>query len=332
MSKISKWSPLRIPGAFRQSTDQTEGSDDPMDSWDASDWDDPDSGGWKQRLKPNHTGQWLILGAVFTVFVGVVLWLGQFFPLTHQNPWTLVAVFWPASLAVTYVKGREDGFLANSRLDWTFITTGRSVRVLPGKFVSRFGQGDIQHIKFTPLKSRVYGAFRFNFLKLGDLEADREHLMSKASGTNRGPDSDARLLLPGPLTGENTSTVLGRVYGVHGGAVEYHDSGQETDMRVTNPSTLDDDIAADVLNQLELYDHRIIPELKAEINTVETQKNRYKQRAEAERDPELDRVFSAVDTISSLLQRDGRRRNGSDEDGDVEEINERARERVEGDS
>jgi len=203
------------------------------------------------------------------------------------------------------------------------------VRTLPGKFVGRFGNGDIQHAKFQIMKSRSYGAFRFQFLKLGDLEASRDQLMSKATGTNREPDSPARLLLPGPLTGENSDTVLGRVFGVHGGAVEYHDSGQETDMRVTNPATLDDDIASDVLSQLELYDQRIIPELKAEIRTVETQKNRYKQRAEAERDPELDRVFSAVDTMSSLIRRSPNR-GKSDDDGEVDEITERAREQVEG--
>lgn len=332
MSKLGKWNPLKIPDAWRSSTDQTKDSGDPMTSWDASDWDEPDDGGWKDRLTPNHAGQWLILGAAVAVFMGVVMFLGRFFSLAHQNPWTLVFFIWPASLAVTYVKGREDGFLRNRALDWTFITTGRSVRVLPGKFVERFGNGDIQHVKFTPLKSRVYGAFGFNFLKLGDLEADRENLMSKATGTNRGPESEARVLLPGPLTGENTDTVLGRVYGVHGGAVKYHDSGQETDMRVTNPNTLDDDIAADVLNQLELYDQRIIPELKSEVRTVETQKNRYKQRAEAERDPELDRLMSSVDTIANIIRGDGRRgrANGSEGDSEVDEISERAREQVNG--
>lgn len=333
MSKVDKWSPLRIPGALRQYSDKTEDSGGPMDSWDASDWDDPDSQGWMARLTPNHTGQWLIAGAFVMFVMGFTLWMGQFIPLTHQNPWTLVAFLWPASILLDRVHARESGFNAASRLDWTFITTGRSIRVLPGKFVERFGEGDIQHIAFTPLKSRSYGAFRFNFLKLGDLEANREKLMSKATGTNREPDSDARMLLPGPLTGENTDTVLGRVFGVHGGAVQFHDSGKDTDMRVTPPSTLDDDIAADVLNQLELYDQRIIPELKSEIRTVEQQKTRYKQRAEAERDPELDRLLSSVDTISSIIRGShGQRGNTGESDGEVDEITERAREQVTGDS
>jgi len=330
MPSIGKWNPLRIPDAFRSSTDKKKDSGDPLNSWDASDWDEPDSGGWLDRITPNHAGQWFIVAAIVAGFMGVTLWLGKFFPIAHRNPWTLVAFLWPASLALTYVKGREDGFMKNRALDWTFITTGRSVRVLPGKFVERFGNGDIQHVKFTPLKSRSYGAFAFSFLKLGDLEADRENLVSKATGSNRGPDSEARILLPGPLTGENSGTVLGRVYGVHGGALEYHDSGHETDMRVTNPNTLDDDVAADVLNQLEIYNQRIIPELKSEVRTVETQKNRYKQRAEAERDPELDRLLSSVDTISSIIRGDGRRRNSpeSTDDDEVSEISERAREQV----
>lgn len=329
MGKISKWSPLRIPGAFRQYADDGgSGSGDPMDSWDASDWENPDEQGWKARITPNHAGQWLILGAVLLFAMGFILWIGQFSQATHQNPWTLVATLWPASLFGVYVYGRERGFQANQALDWTFITTGRSVRVLAGKFVERFGEGDVKHVKFTPIKTRSYGAFRFKTLKLGDLEANRDKLMSKATGSNRGPKDDARIELPGPLTGENTNTILGRVFGVHGGAVEFHDSGHEVDMRVTNPSTLDEDIAADVLSQLELFDQRIIPELKSEIQTVETQKNRYKQRAEAERDPELDRMFSAVDTMSQLINRRGRS-TSSDEDDEVDEITEKAREQVE---
>lgn len=302
-----------------------------MNSWDASDWDEPGSGGWLDRLTPNHTGQWFVVGAVLTLFIGFTLWIGQFFPLTHRNPWTLAGAYGIAAPILAYVKGREDGFMRNRALDWAFITTGRTVEVIPGKFKKRFGNGDIKHVKFTPLKSRVYGAFDFNFLKLGHLEADRENLMSKAEETNRGPDSDAHLSLPGPLTGENSDTVLGRVYGVHGGSMEYHDSGNEIDMRITNPNTLDDDIAGDVLNQLELYDQRIIPELKSELRTVETQKNRYKNRAEAERDPELDRLLSSVDVISSIIRGDGRRRSGSeDEDSEVSEISERAREQING--
>lgn len=332
MPDIGKWSPLRIPDAFRSSTDKSADSGDPMNSWDASDWDEPDSGGWLSRITPNHAGQWMILGAALTVFMGLILWLGKFFSVTHQNPWVLAVAYGIAAPILAYVKGREDGFMRNQALDWAFITTGRSVRVLPGKFVERFGNGDIQHIKFTPLKSRVYGAFSFNFLKLGDLEADRENLISKATNTNRKPESEARVLLPGPLTGENTDTVLGRVYGIHGGDVEYHDSGHETDMRVTNPNTLDDDIAADVLSQLQLYDQRIIPELKSVIRTVETQKERAKARAEAERDPEMDRVLSVVDKMSEIIRGNGRRGggDGTNGDGEVDEINDRAREQVNG--
>lgn len=331
--KIGKWSPLRIPDAFRQYTDQTEDSGDPFNSWDASDWNDPEASGLKSRLTPNHAGQWMILGAAVFLFLGFILWLGQFFPLTHRNPWTLVAFAWPASLLVAHVHAREVGFNAASRLEWAFITTGRSVRVIPGKFAGRFGEGDIQHVKFNMLKSRSYGAFRFNFLKLGDLEASRDKLVSKAHGTNRGPDSLATLLLPGPLTGENADTAIGRVFGVHGGAVQFHDSGDETDMRVTPPATLDDAVAADVLNQLELYDQRIIPELKAEIRTVEVQKNRYKQRAEAERDPELDRMLSSVETMAEIIRGSGRQRSRSrDSDSEADEITRRAREQVDGDS
>lgn len=331
MSKVGKWSPIRIPGVLRQHSDKTEGSNDPMDAWDASEWDDPDASGWKDRLTPNHAGQWFIAGAAILVLIGVILWLGTFFPLASRNPWTLVAVLWPASLLVVHVRAREVGFSAVKNLEWAFVIAGRSVRVIPGKFVERFGNGEIQHVSFTPLKGRSYAAYRFNYVKLGDLEADRENLISKATGTNRGPDSEARIELPGPLTGENTNTVLGRVFGVHGGPPTYHDSGQNVDMRVTNPDRLDDEIAADVLTQLQLYDQRIIPELKSEIKTVETQKSRYKQRAEAERDPELDRVFSAVDTMSTLInQRDGRRKNGDSEDDDVREITERAKEQVDG--
>jgi len=329
MSKIGKWSPLRIPDAFKMYSDEKEGSDDPMDQWDASDWDDPEAEGWRSRLTPDHIGQWMILIAGAFLSVGAILWLGRFFPLAHQNPWTIVAAAWPASLLLMYVFAREHGFRATQNLQWAFITTGRSVKVIPGKFVERFGNGDIQHIKFTPLKSRSYGAFLFKYLKLGDLDANRDKLMTKAKGTNRGPDSDATMLLPGPLTGENTDTVLGRVFGVHGGAVEFHDSGSETDMRITNPTTLDDDIAADVLNQLEMYDQRIIPELKSEVQTVETQKNRYKQRAEAERDPELDRIFSGIDTVSSIIRRDGRSRNTQNGDDEVSEVSEQARDVIE---
>lgn len=330
MSKVDKWSPIRIPSAFRGSTDKTSDSGDPMNSWDASDWDEPEDDGWMNRLTPNHAGQWLILGAVLTMFMAFIMWIGQFFPLASGNPWTLAVGYAIAAPILTYVKGREDGFMMNRRLDWAFITTGRSVRVIPGKFVERFGNGDIQHVKFTPLKSRVFGAFKFNFLKLGDLEADRENLVSKATDSNRGPESEARFLLPGTLTGENTDTVLGQVFGVHGGSLEFHDSGNETDMRVTNPNTLDDDIAADVLNQLEMFSQRLIPELKAEIRTVETQKNRYQQRAEAERDPELDRLMSSMDTILSLVQNNGRRRGSNTADDEVEDINDLAREAVNG--
>lgn len=327
MADIRKWSPLRIPDAFRQHSSKTGGSDDPMDAWDASDWDDPDAEGWKQRLTPNHQGQWLILGAIALFAMGVVLWTGQFVPLTSRNPWTFVVTLWPASLLVVYVLGRETGFMRNQDLDWAFVTTGRTVRVLPGRFVERFGEGDVKHVKFALLKSRSHGAFNFNFLKLGDLEANRDKLMTKASGTNRGPDSPAHLLLPGALTGENTDTVLGTVFGVHGGAVEFHDGGSETDMRVTNPSTLDDDVAGDVLNRLELFDKRVIPMLKEQLQTVETQKNQYKQRAEAERDPELERMFQAMETVTDLVRRPGRAR-GSEDNSEVEEISDRAKEQV----
>lgn len=339
MSKIDQWSPLRIPGAVRQyvserDRDGSGGGDEPLTSWDPTDWDDPEKGGWKDRITPNHLGQWLLLGAIIALVIGFILWLGQWFPLTHRNPWTLVAFSWPASVAVMYVKGREDGFNANRELDWAAIVTGRSVSVIPGKFVERFGRGDIKHIKFKLQKSRSYGAFRFKFLKLADLNQDREDLMSKATGTNRGPEDPAHLELPGPLTGEDTDTPLGRVFGVHGSGLDYHDSGNDVDLRVLPPSNLDEGLANDVLNQLELYDQRIIPELWSEIETVETQKNRYKQRAEAERDPELDRVFSAVDQMSTLLNRNGHRtRDGSgDGDGEVDEISQRAKEQVEGDT
>lgn len=325
--KVDKWSPLRIPDAFRQHSSKTEGSDDPMNSWDPSDWDDPDSNSRLERIKPNHMGQWLIVGAGFMVLIGVILFLGQFFPLTSRNPWTLVAVFWPASLMVVHVRAREAGFNAAKKLEWAFITTGRSVRVIPGRLKGRFGEGDIQHFKYNPLKSRSYGAYRFNFLKLADLEANREDLMAKAKDTNRGPDSDAHMLLPGPLTGENSESVLGKVYGVHGGSIKYHDSGSETDMRVTNPSTLDDDIAGDVLNHLELYDQRIIPQLYSELETVESQRDRFKQRAEAEQDPQLDRIFGAIDRMSSMF--DGRKRSTEDsEETESQEIAKQAREEL----
>lgn len=331
MSKVDKWSPLRIPGKFRQYASQTEGSDDPLDSWDASDWDDPDKQGIIGRITPNHAGQWLIVAAVVLFGVGVLLWLGKFFQLTHRNPWTLVAFLWPASLLVKHVHGREVGFNKASDIDWTFIINGRSLTVIPGVFVERFGKGDIKHYKITPIKSRAYGAYRFKTLKLGDLDAKRENLISKAKESNRGPESDARIELPGTLTGENTETILGNVYGVHGGSVDYHDSGSEVDMRVTNPNTLNDDIANDVLTQLQLYDQRIIPELKSEIETVESQKQRYKQRAESERDPELDRIFGAMDKMSDLINRNSRS-TSTDSDDDVDDINQRAKESVGGDS
>lgn len=327
MGKISKFSPLRIPDAFRQYA-SASGSDDPMDSWDPSEWDDPDSEGWRARLTPNHAGQWFIAAAAFLGFVAVILWSFQFVPLTHRNPWTFVFFGWPATLLVAYVVGREHGFMQNKALDWSFVITGRSLHIIPGKFVERFGTGDIQHIKFSPLKRRSYGAFNFTHLKLGDLEANREKLMSKATGSNRGPDSPAYLRLPGPLTGESSDTVLGRVFGVHGGDVQFHDSGQDTDMMVSKPSNLDDDIAGDVLNHLNLLDTRVIPELKRTISTVETQKERLRQRAEAERDPELDRMFDAVETMSKILRPQNRSANTGDTDREVEEINERAREQL----
>lgn len=327
---VGKWSPVKIPDAFRQYTRKDEGSDDPRDSWDASRWDDPDARTLRERLKPNHGGQWLILGAVLLFGFGAMLWMTQFVPVASGNPWTLVAVAWPASLALAWVHGNERGFSRHRNLDWAFITTGRSVEALPGKFVDKFGNGDMQHIRFKLLKSRSYGGFQFRFLKLADLEANRDRLMNKAVASNRAPDSPAYLELPGPLTGENTNTVLGRVFGTHGGAMVYHDGGADVDLRITNPSNLDDDIASQVLEQLEILDKKVVPHLESEIQTLETLKQRYKTRAEQERDPELDRMFETVDRLTALVNRPRGRSGVSDEDSDVDEIRERAREQVNG--
>lgn len=327
MPEWGKWNPIRIPDGIRQHVSH-ESDDDPMQSWNASDWDDPDASGWIDRIKPSHLGQWLLLGAALLFGAGFILWTFQFSPITHRNPWTFVAFGWPGSLAAVYVVGREHGFTQNEEIDWTFITTGRSIRLLPGEFVERFGNGEIKHIRYNIIKSRSYGAFKFNFLKLGDLDQNREDLMTKAKESNRGPDSKARMLLPGTLTGEDTDTILGRVFGVHGSTPEYIDNGSETDMRVTNPNRLDDDIAKDVLKQLEMFDRRIIPELKSEIETLETLKERYKTRAEAERDPELDRIFGAIDTVSNMMDRRSADSSDEDEDSETDEITERAREQV----
>lgn len=299
MDKVEKWSPLRIPDGLKQYA--SESADDgttPLDDWDPQEWNNPESTSWKQKVTPSHMGQWLILFSLGFLIIGGLFWTGQF-RVGSGNPWVLTLTLVPAAYLVGTVLGREKGFSRVADLEWTFVKDGNFLRVLPCRFVERFG--DAEHVKVELVKSRSYGAYTFDYVTLADLDGDRDKLMAKAYQSGRGPNSRARALLPGPLTSETSDTVLGTTFGVSGGA-DYHDNGSDSDIRFSSPDSLHDDVAADVLQQLQLYDERIIPQLREELSTLEIIKERHRKRAVKERDPELDRMMESVEQMSKIMQ------------------------------
>lgn len=311
---IGKFSPLKFPDALKQYASENSGNgdggtgeqSDPSDAWDPDDWKNPDSGGGRlSRLIPSHTGQWMVAFAVLTAAIGFAFWAFKFFPGAYRNGTTLIATLWPASVALAYLKGREDGIRAiasaYSKLEWAVLDLGSTAKVLPGRVRERFGKGN--HYRFNPLKGRSYGGFQFSWLKLGDLPGDREKLMQKAVDEKRGPDDPANYTLPGPLCVESTNTVLKKVIVCQGDHEGYQDSGNGSDMRISAPSEIDEDRGRELAKLLDLYDNHILPAMMNEISTLRSLMERKEDIIREQNDPRLDEIYRGIDRLTNLASK-----------------------------
>lgn len=320
MVEWGKWSPLQIPDAIGQYVSSNgDGSDeDPSEAWDPEEWGDPETLPLYKRIIPRHMGHWMLFAAVVLMSIGTILWALKFFPGAYRNPDVLILTFWPASLLMIYVKGRNDGINVVSRkLDWSVQYLGNQLKVYPGRIVERFGSAG--NYKFQPLKGISFGGFRLHWTKLKDLPKDRARLIAKAANEHRTPEDPAYYALPGALSVETSATVLNRVVATHGDQEKFHDGGTATDMLVTAPTYIDPYRAKEITSLLERYNNYIIPELMDEINTLMTLLERQKELVKREKDPRLEEIYRGIARLNNIVQRDRRRRSDdgrSDTDSD----------------
>jgi len=310
---IGKFSPLKFPDALKQYASENSGNDsgtgeetDPRDAWDPETWKNPDSGGGiLSRIIPSHHGQWMVAFAVLTAVIGFSIWAFKFFPGAYRNGTTLIATLWPASVALAYLKGREDGIRAiasaYSDLEWAVLDFGSTAKVLPGRVRERFGKGN--HYRFNPLKGRSYGGFQFSWLKLGDLPGDRDRLMQKAADEKRGPEDPANYTLPGPLCVETTNSVLKKVIVCQGTSDDFQDSGLNSDMRVSAPSEIDEDRGRELAQLLDLYDNHILPAMMNEISTLKSLIERKEDIIREQNDPRLEEIYRGIDRLTNLANK-----------------------------
>lgn len=293
MSEGSGLNPMNWPDHLRQyRTPDPESDGSARNVQDPEVWDDPDPG-FRARITPDTTAQWLVAISVGIPMVGVAAHLFPIFGPAFRNPITIFVGILLSILIATYLKGRQSGMEAYQNLDKSIVYYGDSVDVRAGEEMGEAGRETL----FGPYASVSYGGFSFRRLLKRDLPYQAHKLRSNGRQDETGEEPVRDRL--NVTTVEADTDNLGKFLVTHAEDLKHDEHGRDSERYTTLPTEMDEDVATDMNELIDRVQHQI-KTLKQQKDMLKRSNEEIRDLREAELIPEIEKSVQLMEKMMGI--------------------------------
>lgn len=303
----SRFHPKNWPDRLRQRKQRDpNGDDSARGDHDPHVWENPDPS-LRERLTPDTTAQWLVVGAGVLTFVGLALYLYPIFGATFQNPLALGAFGFLSYSVLVYLKGRQDGINRYVDMAKSVVYYGDGIDVRLGEEQGEKGDRKL----FTPYVDLSYGGFNPRELKKRDLPYDASKIRSNIEDDAGEEPVVDRL---NATTVEAHTETLGTVFFTHAADLKHDEFGLYSDRYTPLPNEMDEEVAENVNSLIDSLEHNIRT-LDRKVEMYEHSNAELRDLKESQTAPQLQETLQLLSILRGMFRPDNRR---SSDDLDLE--------------
>lgn len=298
-------------------------------------WDDPESDGWRDRIKPSTPRRAALTGFVLTLVLTAALYTAHLFPAEQVLFVGLVISIVP----LVWYKGRKSAFEDIRNLDFSAIFTGRTASFRYGQAESASDKeirADEHHEDGYVFEPGRELDIRGNMkpLRIRDLFGDPSNVRGKMHRAGDDGDAPARDYLPENTTAKVETDTLGTIYITLSDGLERRDRAPDIDREATLPSTLTSQMVGAIKSE---YESMTDVQLPAVARRAELQKKRADELSRPASERLNERLEIALDVMTAsqrseyqqrLQDRDQQERPGSMPSDAVEQYDERVSDQI----